>query len=518
MIWWDPRTWGRRNLAASPSQKGSYEGGKTDRRMAGWLASAAGQNALTYSYGPRLRARSRQAARDFPHMAKALRTLAANLVGTGIRPQSATGDKALDIEVEALFERWASQCDASGRLGFYGLQTVAARAFFESGEVLLRRRPRFVADGLEIPVQLQLLEADFLDPDRNETRTARTEDGRTVVISRVVQGVEYDPIDRIRGYWLFAQHPGESWMPGGPIELTSRFVPASDVAHLYEQTRPGQVRGVPWSHAVLQSLWDLDGYRDARRMAARLAACHTATVTGGDPSSAPLGVDGLNPEQNDDGTIKEAFAPGLVLHSPAGKEITYHTPPMAQDEGFTLSEQHSIAAGMHMPFALLTGDLSRVNFSSSRFGLMEFRRVMRPLQSQVFVPLFCQPAWDWCMATAVAVGALPERRGGYPARWVPPMFEEVDRIKDAEADLLEMRAGTVSRSEIIRSKGRDPEQVLAEQLADAASADDAELVWDSDPRVVSRAGVAQVGAAGSDSESSGNEQQSAGVLELLTRR
>ena len=503
MTWWKPQTWGARDETIAKLEAKiaglealSYEGGKTDRRMAGWLASSASQNSLTYSYGPRLRARSRQAARDFPHMAKAARTLPANLVGTGIRPQCKTGDVGLDAFAEELFDRWAARCDSSGRLGFYGLQFAAARGMVESGESLLRRRPRLSTDGLDIPLQIQLLEADLLDPDRNEVRTARS-DGRSVVTGRVVQGVEFDAKDRIVGYWLHSAHPGDSWAMGSAADLTSHFVPASDVAHLYEQIRPGQVRGVPWSHAVLQSVWDLDGYRDARPMGARLAACHTATVSGGDPAASPLGADGVNVEDAGDGTVKEAFAPGLILHAPDGKTVTYHTPPMAQDEGFTLSEQHSIAAGLHMPFALLTGDLSRVNFSSSRFGLMEFRRVMRPLQNNVFVPLFCQPVWEWFVATAIAVGALPDRAAGYPVRWIPPLFEEVDREKDASADLLEMRAGTVSRQEIIRAKGRDPEQVLAEQIADAEQADAAGLTWDSDPRHVSRAGVTQARPAGS---------------------
>jgi capsid protein len=48
------------------------------------------------------------------------------------------------------------EIDADGQLDFYGLQNLVARAFFESGEVLVRRRVRRVGDGLQIPLQHQL--------------------------------------------------------------------------------------------------------------------------------------------------------------------------------------------------------------------------------------------------------------------------------------------------------------------------------------------------------------------------
>jgi capsid protein len=42
-----------------------------------------------------------------------------------------------------------------------------------------------------------------------------------------------------------------------------------------------------------------------------------------------------------------------------------------------------LAAGVGLTYELLTGDLSQVNYSSIRAGLIEFRRRMEALQWQV---------------------------------------------------------------------------------------------------------------------------------------
>jgi capsid protein len=77
--------------------------------------------------------------------------------------------KALDA-----WKAWAgtTACDADGRHDFYGLQKLVMRAIVESGEVLVRRRFRLPEDGLPIPMQLQILEADYIDTSRTGIRTA----------------------------------------------------------------------------------------------------------------------------------------------------------------------------------------------------------------------------------------------------------------------------------------------------------------------------------------------------------
>ncbi|NJL19359.1 MAG: phage portal protein, partial [Bdellovibrionaceae bacterium] len=63
--------------------------------------------------------------------------------------------------------------DADGQLDFAGIQALVARTVVESGECLVRFRLRRPGDGLAIPLQLQVLEPDFLD----HTKTQKTDTG-----------------------------------------------------------------------------------------------------------------------------------------------------------------------------------------------------------------------------------------------------------------------------------------------------------------------------------------------------
>jgi capsid protein len=51
---------------------------------------------------------------------------------------------------------------ASGQTDLYGQQMVIAREVMEAGECFVRFRPRSVKEGLTVPLQLQLIEAEQL--------------------------------------------------------------------------------------------------------------------------------------------------------------------------------------------------------------------------------------------------------------------------------------------------------------------------------------------------------------------
>ncbi|MFT3972076.1 MAG: hypothetical protein QM699_01020 [Amaricoccus sp.] len=54
--------------------------------------------------------------------------------------------------------------------------------------------------------------------------------------------------------------------------------------------------------------------------------------------------------------------------------------------------------------------------------------------------MFCEPIWRWFIERAQSQGLLPD---GVEilAEWGPPKFESVNPLQDAQADILEVRAG-----------------------------------------------------------------------------
>ena len=135
------------------------------------------------------------------------------------------------------------------------------------GEVLVRR----VRGGPSraIPMQIQVLEPDYLDPSRDGARGG----------NEVREGIEYDPAGRRVAYWLFDRHPGE-WRTLTRATLESRRVPASEVLHVYRQDRPGQMRGVSWFAPIALQLQDLADHQEAQLLRQKIAALSGTKATG----------------------------------------------------------------------------------------------------------------------------------------------------------------------------------------------------------------------------------------------
>ena len=185
-----PRLAARRVLArqAFETLARGYDGASKGRRTDGWRAPGSSADTEIGVAGALLRDRMRDLVRNNPHAAKAVAVLVNNIIGAGIMPRAASGDDKLDGKADALFTRWTADCDADGQLDFYGLQTLICREMVEAGEVLVRRRLRRASDGLPVPLQLQVLEADFLDATKSGALGA----------GRLVQGIEFDPVGKRR--------------------------------------------------------------------------------------------------------------------------------------------------------------------------------------------------------------------------------------------------------------------------------------------------------------------------------
>jgi hypothetical protein len=79
-----------------------------------------------------------------------------------------------------------------------------------------------------------------------------------------------------------------------------------------------------------------------------------------------------------------------------------------------------VSAALGVPYAYLSNDMLKANYSNSRLALLEFRRRIEAYQHAVIVWQLCRRVWARWMDTAVLAGALDlpeydERRRGYIA-------------------------------------------------------------------------------------------------------
>ena len=403
-----------------------------------------------------LRDRSRALAVANPYGGRALQLLGNHLVGAGFTCTPHSNDRAKRDMMAKVWDDWASdpgQCDHAGQHTFAGLQWLIMRTVMESGECLVKR---VAVTGQRVPFRLQVLEPDFLDTTK-ESIDGYQDGVRTIdrVGLRITDG-------RVVGYWLYDRHPGDQLRGSGVL---SRYHPAEEVFHVYRKDRPGQVRGFPWCTPLLLKLKDFDDGMDSEQVRQKMSSAYVATITDidGDRLTSELDVD-------------QDLTPGTVGVLPPGRDIKWNSPPQAPNlESYTTVMLRQIAAGYSVSYEGLTGDYSKVNFSSARMSGNEFSATIEAWRSTVVRPMMLDKVWRW-FTQAMDI------RGPVSCDWTAPQRMMVDPQKESAALIAMIRAGLVSWPEAVRRLGGKPEALLEEIANTNARLDELGIILDSDGR------------------------------------
>ena len=319
-------------------------------------------------------------------------SLVGNVVGAGIKPQSTHPDRPVRERLQALWLRWTDGADAGGLADFYGLQAMAVRAMIEGGESFARLKIHDRRTGM-LPLHLE-----FLDREQVPTDLHREIGGG----ARIRAGIEFDPAGRRVAYRVLSFRPGDPL--GAPFRMDPLRIPAADCIHLFKPLAAGQLRGITWLAPVLLRLHELDQFEDAALVKAKLAALFTGFIT--DPDGTVGGLSGTNTS----GVLTVGMEPGSLIPLPPGADIRFSTPTEHNAYApFVKNHLRAVAAGMELPYELVSGDLEGVTYSSIRAGLIEFRRRIEQLQHNIVVHQFCRPVWERFVRLAVLSGELPAR-------------------------------------------------------------------------------------------------------------
>ncbi|MGD9506951.1 MAG: phage portal protein [Geminicoccaceae bacterium] len=439
---------------------GGFEAGEASRRLRHFQPSRAHLNTLIAAAGADITARARWLVRNNGYAANAIESWAGNVVGDGIKPSSLIGDPELKARVQRLWLDWTDDSDAEGFTDFYGQQRRAAREVFIAGEVFFRFRPRRPEDGLTVPLQLQMIPSEMLPLTRNEPLP-----GGNVIR----QGIEFDRIGRRVAYYFLRRHPGDVTDPGLVGETVR--VPASEIIHIIDPVDAGQLRGISRFAPGIVKLFLLDQYDDAELDRKKVAAMHALFIT------TPAPAEPFDVAENDEtGERTMDLQPGQIVMLEPGEEVQTSAPADVGQtyEPFQYRTLLQVSAALGVPYAYLSNDMLKANYSNSRLALLEFRRRVEAYQHAVMVWQICRRVWSRWIDTAVMSGALglpgyeKQRRDTIACSWLPPKWDWVDPMKDARAEIEQIEAGLKSRTQALAERGYDAEQVDAEIAADRA--------------------------------------------------
>ncbi len=447
-----------------------YEAAGTSRRTKGWKRPSGDPNAPSGLSISRLRDASRHLVRNNGHAESAIGTIVDDTVGWGILPSAR----------HEAWRRWteSTEIDANGRCDLAGIEHTVMRTVVESGECLVRRRFRRPSDGLALPLQLQVLEPDYLDSGKHMPLANG---------GKIIRGIEFNAIGRRVAYWLFPEHPGSIITS----TVTMRFglstrVPASEILHIYRPQRPGQVRGVPWFAPVLIRFNDFDEFADATLMKQKIAACLAVISSDPDGSAPLLGAEDTAEEKND------LLEPGLILNLASGRSVDVVNPPSVRDYAdYSKTTLREIAAGIGVSVEDLTGDYADINFSAARMSRLRHWGRVQGWRWRMLVPQFLNPLWSWAMQVA-SIAGLDTIEG---TSWTAPPLPMIEPDKEGLAITRNIRAGVMTPSEALRERGYVPDEFWDEYQADFEDQDRRGLTTDSDARKMTTQGQFQQDAA-----------------------
>ncbi|MEX8520066.1 MAG: phage portal protein [Leptothrix sp. (in: b-proteobacteria)] len=474
----------RPNRATAPGGAGHgqrrFDAAVSSRLTEGWISYGTSINFDLQRALPVLRTRSRDLVQNTEIGARFISLVKSNVVGaTGPRlqvraynePSSRNAKPALDVvannAIEDHWARWCKKgvCDVTGKLSFSDICRAVIAAAARDGEFLVKRvRDRKRPYGYS----LQLLDTARIDQLYLQQLDK----------ARIIMGIEIDEFGKPQGYWLTTREINDG-LATGPI--VRQRVPAGEIFHDFLLDRAEQVRGIPWMHSVMIRMQRLSSYEDSALLAAEVGASKMGFYKqpeGGDPLQ-------LADAQDAEGNLLKDVEPGSLETLPPGWDFVNFNPdyPQANFESFVSACLHGVASGLNLAAHNLTGDMSKVNYSSARVAELGERDTWKLLQ-QWFTDSFVRPVFEEWLNMALLTKAITLPSGAaLPAERLDKFisassfqsrgWQWVDPQKEVAAAILAVDNRFKSRRQVIEEQGGDFEDVLADltleqQLLDAA--------------------------------------------------
>lgn len=435
--------------------------------MEGLPPSDLGINSALIPNVAPMRGRVRSLRRSNPVVGKIHRAAVADIIGTGPTPRPKPENAALRRPIKRVWERWCRETN------FYAKLVTGVSCWWIAGEFLSRFRGRKPTDGLQVPLQLQMLSPDHLPLDKTEPYGG----------NRIIAGVEFTPIDDVAAYWLYREHPGELFatgrFPGTPERIEAR-----DILHVFEALEPGQVRGEPPFAGGIVRAHALDVHDFAQLERQKVGALYSGWFEENEegrprmPPGAKEGEDeeGLDDDEADeDGALDVTWRAGQIGWAPSGFKFTQTTPPQLTNEyeAFQKTHHRALAGCGRVTYEQATGDYQGATYSSVRSGEMTQHRQCEQLLWTTLLP-WCHAVYQRVIREAVFAGVLPIRPSEYmadpaaftDARWIPDGWPWVDPESEANAWVTLLDANLESRQGIAAVRGVDIEDLHDEQVED----------------------------------------------------
>jgi capsid protein len=343
-----------------------------------------------------------------------IRRLITNEINVGLHLEATPEEAILGFEedeladwaelVENRFALWAADprlCDENERMTFGAIQATARMEALVAGDVLVMMRQ---------DQRTRLPRIRLINGASIQTPAERMLQGRSATGNEICHGVERDSTGRHIAYWV-RQDDGKSKRLPAMGEKSGRRI----AWLLYgTERRLDDVRGKPILSLILQSLKEIDRYRDSTQRKAVINSMLAMFIKKGEDKMGTRPIAGgairrgtALAQDTDGGERRFHVAehiPGLVLDELQTGEEPVSFSGNAAVEGFGVFEEavlQSIAWANNIPPEILQLSFSS-NYSASQAAINEFKLYLNPVRTD-FGNNFCRPIYiEWLLAEALA--------------------------------------------------------------------------------------------------------------------
>jgi lambda family phage portal protein len=436
----------------------NYDAGGMERVNNNWISSNQTGEQTDKAYRDIVRARARDLERNADVYEAVIRAWVRNVVGDGYMLQAQTGDSALNDEIETLFKLWQKpkNCDITGMQSLTEMARMAERRLRVDGGVLFVKTT--VPDG-PIPFALQMLEVDKLDTSLLEPMPKNG--------NSVVGGIEIDSAGKPIAYYIKTSD--------GTYDIGKTVrIDAQRVIYLSHRTRPSQVREMPPSANILERTRDINEYVEAVSIKERVAACLAVFIKKITPAGGfgrDMGKAGGSIDEQS-GYSGRTLTPGMIQYLQPGEDIQSVMPPNsgANAADMVRLQQRMIGAGQGLSYEVVSRDMSQVNYSSARQGLLEDQREYR-VEQQYLIDHFYDEIYEEFIASAVLAGVLSidsqqfwRNKTRYLAhKFIPSGWSWIDPLKEANANKVALETGQTTLARICAAYGADWQDELKQR-------------------------------------------------------
>ncbi|WP_375637819.1 MULTISPECIES: phage portal protein [unclassified Bartonella] len=458
-----------------------FEAASKSRRMGGFDPAKKHINKAIEECGDTIVARSRWLYDNEALYGSATEEWVSAAVSDGIKPYPRIeGFQEEKKKLLDLWWQWVDEADYDEDTSFYGLQATIAREVFLTGECFVRLHYVDLYGRSSVPLQLQVYPTEMLDLSYN---------GPAEIEGNYIRmGIEFNASGKRVAYHFWEHHPYDDVPANMAFESQERVrVPAEMILHIKERRIAGQLRGSPKITRCMTKIFQLESYDDAELDRKRTAALFAAFVKDNSPNVEKLS------DNRDKNNVEEEYkapviAPGASLYLGENKEVTFSNPVEVGGsyEAFQFRNILKICAALNMPYAVVTGDVTRGNFSNVRTSIIQFRRHVKQWREHIIAFQFNRIVWERFVEMAVLAGCvnLPRwEENSLPwlqcESFAPPL-EMIDPNKDISAEKEEIRAGLKTRRMALAERGFDIDSIHAELEEEHTDARARGLSFDTD--------------------------------------